>query len=379
MMEPVHILHVVCFSHPYGVQRSILSTARSLDVARFRASVAAPPDEDFEAMLREAGVPFFPTPMAGLFDVGAVRRLARCIREQKVGIVHAHLGISSFLGLLASRRAGGMPVVVTRHFLEDRYTTIPNPLLRAVYRRVYGWMNRRFARIVFVSDAVGRAVTARERVAPKRCRIVPNGIPLKPESPLDAAAERAAWRTAAGLPPDAKVVFTLSRLCAEKDVTTLLQAAPAVLDSAPETYFAIYGDGPLAADLKALAERLGVAGHVLFLGYQPDAAKHLPAGDVFALSAFAEPFGISILEAMAAGLPVVAANSAGPAEILRGGKDGLLFEPRDPTTLAGCLIRALTDASLRADLAARSLRRVRDFEERTVAARMEEIYQEVLK
>ncbi|MFH1539010.1 MAG: glycosyltransferase [bacterium] len=367
-----NVLHVICVSDFYGTQRSVLSTARSVDPGRFRCMVAAPFGEAFFSELERAGIPAFEVPMRNLSDVGSMRNLASIIRKESVDIVHCHLGISTFLGLLAARLAGCRRRVVTRHFIRDRYTTV-NPAVYPLYLSIYRWMGREADVTICVSGAVRKAVAARERIPEQRCVVVPNGIRL-PGTGAGREEARRSVREEFGLPADAGLVVTLSRLAPEKGLETLVDAAARCAYRVPGASFIVAGEGELEETLRKRAAKLGIGGRFIFAGFRDDAQRLLAAADLYVLPGPNESFGVSLLEAMALGVPSIAMRAGGPAEIIENGKNGFLVFPRNTTELAEKVVSLLTDAELAMEIGWRGAERARDFEEKAVAAKIEKIY-----
>jgi glycosyltransferase involved in cell wall biosynthesis len=167
-------------------------------------------------------------------------------------------------------------------------------------------------------------------------------IPTFPDVRNDLPVDKRALQT----PPGAKVVLALSRLHPKKGLDTLLRAVATLSD----VHVWLAGDGPLQSDLQAVAEELGMQDRAHFLGWRTDRAALLRAADVCALPSRYEPFGTVILEAWAAGTPLVACKSAGPAAHVVDGKNGLLVEIDDVDALSAALARVLTDPALRKSL-----------------------------
>lgn len=370
----INVLHVVCYPELYGTQRSMLSTVRCLDRDGFAPFVAAPPAPDFEAQARRAGADFLPVPMRGPADMRAAAQLRRIIEERSIHIVHCHLGISSVLGLLAARSRGA-PAVVTRHLLEDRYTTIANPAVRAAYRGVYRWMNARFARIICVSRGVRDNIIAREGAPPHKCVIIPNGVPL-PDRGQEVSA--ASPGMLPDLPHGRRIAVCVSRLSREKGLPALVQTLEICVRQGHDICVVIAGTGPLREALLEQARVSGIADRLILPGFVEDVRGLLEASHVFVLPTLQESFGISILEAMAAGLPVIATETPGPSEIVEHEINGLLVPPSDPEALARAMIRVIGDQALSDSLRRGGLARAAQFDERAVARSMENLYREVL-
>jgi glycosyltransferase involved in cell wall biosynthesis len=177
------------------------------------------------------------------------------------------------------------------------------------------------------------------RGVPKaRAHYVPTFPSIEAGEPVD--------RVALATPASATALLTLSRLHEKKGLDVLLRA----LAELPDCVAWIAGDGPLEADLRALAAKLGVAGRVRFLGWRSDRGALLAAADICVLPSRWEPFGTVMLEAWAAGTPLVAAASQGPSSLIEDGGNGLLVAVDDAAALAAAVRRLMADAALKAHL-----------------------------
>jgi glycosyltransferase involved in cell wall biosynthesis len=154
------------------------------------------------------------------------------------------------------------------------------------------------------------------------------------------------------------VIGAVSRLAWKKGVSHLLDAVPSLLEAVPEVTVLLVGDGPLRGDLEAQAARLGVAGRVLFLGPRRDASTLLPAFDVLVLPSVVEGMSNTLLEAMAARLPVVATDVGGNPEVVVDGETGFLVPPGDPGRLAAATLKLLQAPEMARDMGAAGRRRV---------------------
>jgi len=222
-------------------------------------------------------------------------------------------------------------------------------------------------RIVGVTRDI-RAHMVKNGVAPDRAHYIPTFPTITPLP----AADRAALDT----PADAKVLLTLSRLHQKKGLDTFLHAVAGL----PGVYAWLAGDGPLEAELKALAVDLGLSDRVRFLGWRTDRSALLRAADVCVLPSRYEPFGNVILEAWAAKTPFVAAMSAGPAAHVTDGVNGLLVPIDDVEALRAALARVLADDALAAALVANGHETYeRDFTPDAVTAQWLSFYDAVLK
>ncbi len=332
MTAPVRVLQVVRPAQG-GIRRHVLTLLDGLDPALISCAVAAPPAFVRETLLHPQVAATIPLDIAARFSLArdflAARRLARVV-PKFADVVHAHGARAGWICALA-RRHRPFPLVFTAHNLVS-------PGLSA--RLGMPFIGFQAARVLAVSPAVAESLAACGLPRAK-IQVVPNGIDLSHFSSVSAEA-RAQSRQSFGIPDTAFVVAAAARLSREKGLDTLLQAAGQRIGMT----FLIAGDGPLQSALLRQC-----ASNARLLGLLPDILPLLAAADVFAVPSRREGQGIAALEAMAAGIPLVASRVGGLADMLRDGETALLVPPNDPDALAAALSRLRSDARLRQKLA----------------------------
>ena len=336
----VKVMHVVESLQAGGAERVVSEYAKWHDRSRYEPEVccvlSAGP---FADSVCASGVPVHVLARKSKFDIGVVFRLARIIRRGRFDVVHNHNFASLAAGLPASILARTKVVVRTEHnVLRGRVPGRHHASRVAVLRED--------AQIA-VSDAVRRSHTDCGRIRPARFVTILNGID---EERLAPTTDRASMRRALGLPDDAIVCLNIGSLTPQKNRHSLLDAAAQLADI-EELRVLIVGSGPEEEELKRRTSELGLSERVLFLGQRLDIPDLLAASDVFVLSSDWEGLPITILEAMASGVPCVSTAVGGIPEALTDGVNGLIVEPGDPTALAGGLRRLACDAELRGRLA----------------------------
>ena len=371
----VRVLQLIDSLAGGGAESLQRTFAAALDRTRFDLHVVAlrtDPPPKFQPALEALGVHVTFLHERAVYDLPALRRLVRYICRHEIDIIHTHLLASDIMGRLAGWLTG-RPVVSTLH------SNLADLQSEARHRQ---WMERWTARLlarrlVVVSENL-RADTARWFGLPlSRVITIPNGVDAaayEPPPGFDRAAVRAAL-----LGGDYPLIVNVARLTPAKDQRTLIAAFALLPADPPAPRLAFVGEGPLRADLAAQAAALGVADRVYFLGFRDDVAAVLAAADVFALSSEWEGMPVSLLEAMAAGCPVVATAVGGVGQVVRDGATGLLVPPGDPPALAAGLRACLDDptAARRRATAARAWV-VQEFSMRAWAARWEALYRREL-
>lgn len=267
------------------------------------------------AALQRAGVPVRTDCLRSPFGFLQRRAVARAVADFKPDLVHCWM-----------RRAASL------------VPALPMPVI--------GWFGGYYEVLHFphCSHFIGVTpdIVAHQRaqgIAPKRSFFVPTF----PVTETGAPQSREQLRVALQTPADAAVLLTLSRLHPKKGLDTLIQA----LKDLPGCVLWLAGDGPLQATLAAQAERVGVLPRVRFLGWRTDRGALLQAADICVLPSRYEPFGTVMLEAWAAGVPLVAAAAAGPAAFVKSGENGLLVPVSDAAALAAAIRELRSEPDLR--------------------------------
>jgi glycosyltransferase involved in cell wall biosynthesis len=292
------------------------------------------------AKLAESGAPvhslrFLRRAIHPAADLRALAELTAALRDYRPDLVSAHTAKAGWIGRAACVRLS-IPAIYTPHGLPvgGRMPGPKSALFGTAERVAARWAGA----IVCVSESERRLALARSLAPPHKLVVVHNGVRAIPGSLLAEPAVH---------PPR---IVSVARFEPPKDHPTLLRALARLRGL--EWDLDLIGGGPEEPACRALAERLGIAGRVHFLGYQADVAPALARAQIFALSSRSEGFSRSVLEAMRAGLPVVAANVGGLPEAIDPAKSGLLVPPGDAPALSAALGELISDMQLRVRLGA---------------------------
>ena len=350
---------------PGGVQVHVRQLSAELRIRGHRTTILAPgsrPSEDAGVRIvgRPVRVPYRGTVAPISFSPGAWRRIRSAMRSFDPDLIHAHEPLTPSTSMLAVLAAEA-PVVATFHASLDRsrLMELAGPALRQVSGRIDA--------AVAVSDAAASFV---RRVVRVPLEIVPNGV--------DVQGFAHPGRPVEGLPAGPKILWA-NRLDPQKGFEIMLRAFERVASEVVGAHLLVAGDGRDRALLRSLPGDL--RSRILRLGTVPHEAlpRYHAAADVFVSPATGqESFGIVLVEAMAAGVPVVASDIAGYREVVRDGVDGLLVPPNDPNTLAAAIRRVLSEPELAAALKAAGRSRAQAFSWQAVAPRIEAVYDRVL-
>ena len=365
-----------------GASRFCVELSQRLDPARFEVSICGlwdtgtPFEQECIARLTERGIHAF---AAAHWDesspygsfVRAYRSLRAALRAQPVSILHSHSEFADMAALLLKTLPNRPAIVRTVHN-GFRLEWKKRPLRRWLLSYFLYPLN--FDLEIGVSQSIVDNLNRRllARLLRKKARRVFNGINL--DRFTHARQDILEKRRDLGIPAQSRVVGSIGRLAEEKGYLFLLEAFARVLDSHPEAYLLLVGDGPLGSELRARAETLGIASHVVFAGLQADIEAIFAGLDLFVSSSLWEGLSTVILESMAAGTPVVATDIAGTREIIHRGQNGWLVPPADAAALAQAICDALDNEAARERFAGRAREDVQAFSIGAIAARHEKIY-----
>ena len=268
------------------------------------------------------------------FDPRAVWRLFRFLRGRDVDVLHTHLPYADTVGRVTGRLAGVPHVLSTKHNFPERF----HPLTRLLEHTTRPLDTCTVAN----SEDVQDAFIEREFRGGHDWRTIYNGIDVDSFRDGVQAADARGIREQWGIGEDDFVVLNVARYNSAKGQRHLIDAANQVLERRQDTHVLIVGWGELESDLRNRVQELDLEEHVSVTGRVPSVEAFYATADVFALPSTIEGFGIVLLEAMAAGLPVVASDIPGAREVVADGETGLLVPPADPRALASAIL-AMSD------------------------------------
>ena len=331
-----------------GAEQVVIRLAAALDRNRFEPFVCCLNEPgQFASQAARAGIEVLAFNKRHAIDAVLVARLTDTFRRRGVDVVHTHLWGANLWGRIAARLAGVGRIVVTEHSVD-------------VWKRGHHFfVDRRLAssahELVAVSQQVREFYESRS-IGPGRWRVIYNGI----DTTRPVVRCRGEAYRALGIAEGSPVVGIVGRIVAAKAPEVFLEAIELAARRVPSLRALVIGDGPLRADAEERARRLGVADRTAFTGVRVDVPELLAGMDVLAFSSTREGLSIAMLEAMAAGVPVVATNVGGNPELIESGVSGQLVPAGDAQALAARIADVLLDKNLGARLRANARRRVED-------------------
>ena len=313
---------------PGGTERQMTELIRRIDSARFKVHVACFHREGaWLPRVAERAASIVEFPIDAFVRPGTLTQLmafVRWCRRERIAVVQTCDLYANIFGLPGALMAGVPVRIGSRRELNPDKTAAQIRLQRQAYR---------CATKVVANSAAARAILEQEGLATASIAVIPNGV--------DVASFP-------GRSPDRAVrpvrsIITVANLRPEKSHETLIAAAALLVGDFPALQFQIAGGGPRRAELEALVAARGLQKHFVFLGHRDDVPALLSAADIYVLPSRSEAFPNGAIEAMAAGLPVVASAVGGLLDLVHDGRTGMLVQPGHPEELAGALRRLVTD------------------------------------
>jgi glycosyltransferase involved in cell wall biosynthesis len=336
-MQRIKMLHLISRIDIGGAEKQLLALLSHLDKDKYDISVWYFEGEgELKREFRDAGVETKKFKFSCPCDLSIGVRLYRDMRTAKYDIVHTHGFKADIWGGLIAKLLG-VPVVISTLHNQEWY--LRNPLARLLERF---FALHIFDRIIAVSEGIKRFAEQAGKLPKEKISRIYYGIDapaLKPDKGRDIREEF-------GIDKGAPLIGCVGRLTEQKGHRYLIQAAKKVVEKFPEAKFLIVGKGGLEKKLRRLAGNLGLNSHIIFTGFRKDVYSIIDSLNLMVMPSVWEGLGLVLLEAMAMGKPVVAANTGGIPEIVQDGKTGILVKPGDADSLARAISRLLEEVAL---------------------------------
>lgn len=343
-MSKIKIAHLRSSGGYFGAEAVIYNLVRALPPEKYLQKVilmktGLPTYQDFASRLKEQSIQTEILPLRSRIDPAAIKQLARSLREQQVNILHCHGYKSDIIGYFVQKLFSKIKLVATMH----GWTYMNWKVM--LYEKMDTHFLRRFDRVIAVSTDVANQAKM-EKIPESKIYVIPNAIDTaeyaQVKGDLNILDEL-------GITNDDFILGTVARLSPEKGVEDLINAMPAVLAQKKECKLLVIGDGPEREKLEHLTGKLNIHKNIKFLGVRNNIAQILPLLDIFIMPSHREGTPMALLEAMAAGRPIVAARVGGIPKIIESGQSGRLVSPQNPNELA----RAICDLAAQPQTMAR--------------------------
>lgn len=363
---PLRVALLLESDGPGGAETMLLNLAEELRRRGHEVLPIGPADRTgwLAARFRERGFAPESYVLRRALDPACARQITAILRANRIQVAHSHEFGMGVYGAFAARRAGSRHIITMhggRYYAEERRR-------RAALR----WAARRSAALVGVSEATARDLRSTLRLSEDEVRVVHNGIPFR-------AGDRSALRAELDLSADDLLLVAVGNLYPVKGHAVLLHALGGLQRSGEIANvpwrLAIAGRGEEEKKLRALAKEEGIADRVALLGFRTDVPDILAAADVFVMPSLSEGLPLALVEAMAAGLPVVVSEVGGVPEVAVAGREAILVPPGDPARLGAGLATLLRDRRARREMGAAACERaLRDFSVSTMCEAYERLY-----
>ncbi|MEZ4653035.1 MAG: glycosyltransferase family 4 protein [Candidatus Eisenbacteria bacterium] len=365
------MLHLDTGTEWRGGQQQVLYLTQGLQELGVISVVATPQGSPLAAQLRQRNLPVIEIAYSAPYAPKVVRRVQRILSDRTWNILHMHTSHAHTLGFLSLRlpppRAFHRPAFV----VSRRVDFVPNgdPLSRLKYTSAGQFF-------LCVSDAI-REILEEYGIPARSLYVVRSGVAVNGRRPGPDA--RRALRRELHVPENAFLLGAIGQLVPHKGHRYLLDAMTAVRETIPEAHLVVIGEGNLESDLRKQAAHLGLNGSITFAGYRPGAISYLPAFDLFVHASVEEGLGTSILDAEAAGIPVVATRAGGIPEAVSEGESALLVAPAETGALAHAILELGRNAERRSAMGEAGRRFVsREHSDRHMVEETLAAYQDIL-
>jgi glycosyltransferase involved in cell wall biosynthesis len=372
LIPKVKVLHVIHSSELSGPQRHLLDIVKSIDKDRFSVEVACP-EGWLSKELEKNNVKIHRIELKDGFSINSFLFLYRITKKGDYDIIHAHMGRTGLYAKLVGV-VMGKPVILTEHLVAHDHLWIKNPLKRRLHLMGHKLSNRMAKIIIAVSGVTRDAYIERQGVSSDKIIIMYNFVDTDIVASEDDVLK---VRHEFGINKDDFVVGFVGRLDWRKGLKTIVDAA----EGLKRVKFLIVGDGDARDDLKAEIKRKGIDKDFILTGLRKDVPALMKAMDIFVFPTTApyESFGIVVIEAMAACIPVIASDIGPLREIINDGETGILIPPKNRQALRSAIERLMRDKDLMKKLADNGTKTVHErFSLKKRIIEIEEVYERIL-
>ncbi len=362
------VLHVITDTGWGGAERHLLALTTALVQRGHVCQVAYLVGDGYlDDTFASRGVPTTNLRARSWVDPGALARLIRLIRRERFDLLHAHLFPGEVFATVAGLCAPGAPLICSKHNDDAFFRHLH-------FRILHRMISYRASRTIAISDHVRRFAIRTGTARPLELLTILYGY-----DPPSVLPSKDAARAMLGIPEGSFVVGAVARLAAQKGQIHLVEAMPGLVSAIPDLQVIILGEGRMRPTLERRARELGVEQRLRLPGFHPDVQSALCGLDVFVMPSLWEGFGLVLLEAMAAGQPIVASKVSAIPEVVEDGVTGLLVPPADSVALAEAILTLWRESALREKLGSAGRERLRErFSLDQMVDRTEQVYTEVL-
>jgi glycosyltransferase involved in cell wall biosynthesis len=367
----VKIIYLITGLGVGGAERALVELATHLPKDRYEVVVAClQPPGPFSDDLMTSGIPVIDLGgMQGLDYVRSACRLFRLLRKEQAIILHSQLFRADVLAAVVGRFARVPIMVATRQNVN---------IGGMKKERVNRLIRHAFDRTIAVSDKVRTVEVQLSHTDPNKVVVIPNCVQVDSFTNINEKKVKA-LRTELGLDSDTPLIGIVARFHKQKGHIYLLEAMTQVLKEVPTFKALLVGDGELRSAIEEKARMLNLSNDVIFTGIRHDISEILALIDLFVLPSLWEGLPLSLLEAMAAGKPVIATPVGGVPEIIEDGINGLLVSPRSPNDLAEAIITLLQNPKKAKSMGDAGRKKVDEYSVEAMVQKTENLYRQLIQ
>ena len=332
--QPLNVIHLDTVTFWRGGQQQVVYLFEGMLRKKLNTALICQPDSAYQKYCECENLSYFTVRMYGEWDILAGFRISRLCKKEGFNIIHAHSAHALTIGIWAKLFNRSLTLVAARRV---DFSIRKNAL------SIFKYHNSKVDKIVCISNRI-RQVLIDDGIPEEKLITIHSGIDL---NKFDDIESPKSFRQDWDIPEDHLIVGTVAALVGHKDYPNLLQAAKIVIEQFPEITFMAVGNGQDEQDIKQLAERLKLGKRFVFTGFQKEIGQFLKSFDIFVLASKLEGLGTSVLDAIAAGLPVVGTRAGGIPEMIRHNENGLLVDAQNPQALADAILELAKDKNKR--------------------------------
>jgi len=359
----------------YGGDAVILSLLQNLNKAKFNSILVCFLDRKIRELplllkfAKDIGITVDVVYLKHYFDVIAIFRIRKLLKKYQVNILHCHEYKSDIYGFLATILSRVKKVTTVHGWLG--IAKIKKNIKSKIYEYVDATIRRKFDRVIGVSRRLCDLLI-KKGCSPNRVKLVYNGLDFERFKVSNSNDD---IRKELNLTRDVKIIGAVGRLSEEKGYKYLLEAAVQVIKVFPNTLFVIVGDGPLRDKLLKMASKLNIKNKVIFTGYRRNIIGYISAMDIFVSSSLWEGFGLSLIEAMILGKPVITTNVGIVPEFIENNRTGIVINTKNSIELAEAIKKLLSSEKQLREIAIAGKELVRNkFSAKEMTKKYEDIY-----
>ena len=365
MADPIRVLHLSSESTWRGGEQQIIYLVEETRKLGVDAVIGCRQGSEVESYCIANDIPHHSFPFKSAYDISTARQIIKLCKEEHFDLIQTHTSKSHTMSVIAGLLGLGVPQIMTRR--------VDFPVKDNWFSK-FKYNYSKIARIICISATI-RRITEPDIKDKSKLVTIHSGADVTRFEPY----RNSDWlRKEYTLDQGTMVIGNTSAISNQKDYQTFVQTAERILERERNAKFFIVGDGPEREEIKALVKKKGFSNKIIFTGFRKNIKEILPSLDVFLFTSETEGLGTSILDAMAAGVPICATNAGGVSEMVEHEKNGMLCPVKDSACLSRSVLRILDDPDFGQNLVKQGFQTVKNFSKEKTAQRTIELYREIL-